>query len=91
VADRILGASQPGELRIQDRHGLIFSNLLAGPDGPRAGGVSHSAAELARGAYVPGKYIKHLPNSYLTTTHFQVIKEMYYDIAILGHLHGTFA
>jgi len=71
----------------------IFSvaNLLAGPDGPRAGGVSHSAAELARGAYVPGKYIKHLPTSYLTTTHFQVLKEMYYDIAILGHLHGTFA
>jgi hypothetical protein len=70
----------------------IFSvaNLLAGPDGPQAG-VAHSAAELARGAYVPGKYVKHLPNSYLTATHFQVLKEMYYDIAMLGHLHGTFA
>jgi hypothetical protein len=69
----------------------IFSvaNLLVGPDGPRAG-VSHSAIELARGAYVPGKYIKHLPDSYVTTTHFLALKEMYYDIAMLGHLHGTF-
>jgi len=70
----------------------IFSvaNLLTGPDGPQAKGVSHSASELARGAYVPGKYLKHLPDSYLTSIHFGVLKEMYYDIAVLGHLHGTF-
>ncbi len=67
------------------------ANLLAGPDGPRGTGDYHSAAELSRGAYVPGKYTKHLPNSYLTTGHYQAIKEMYYDIAVLGHLHGTFA
>jgi hypothetical protein len=71
----------------------IFSvaNLLTGPDGPQAKGVSHSASELARGAYVPGKYIKHLPDSYTTSISFQVLKEMYYDIAMLGHLHGTFS
>jgi hypothetical protein len=70
----------------------IFSvaNLLTGSDGPKGTTTGHTAAELARGAYVPGKYIKHLPNSYLTSDHWEKMKEKYFDIALLGHLHGTF-
>ena len=70
----------------------IFSvaNLLAGSNGPRAGRDAASISTLVRGAYVPGKYIKHLPDAYLSTGHFQALKEKYYDIAMLGHLHGTF-
>jgi hypothetical protein len=61
---------------------------LTGSNGPRGGQAS--VGDLARGAYVPGKYVKHLPDSYLSTMHFAVLKEKYYDIAMLGHLHGTF-
>jgi hypothetical protein len=70
----------------------IFSvaNLLVGADGPQGGRRAATASQLARDAYVPGKYIKHLPDSYLTTSHFDSLKEKYYDIAMLGHLHGTF-
>jgi hypothetical protein len=39
---------------------------------------------------VPGKYVRHLPDSYLTTNHFQALQEKYWDIAMLGHLHGIF-
>lgn len=70
----------------------IFSvaNLLVGANGPRGGGPAASVSDLARDAYVPGKYIRHLPDSYLTSPHFNTLKEKYYDIAMLGHLHGTF-
>ena len=70
----------------------IFSvaNLLTGSNGPRNGRAAASVSDLARGAYVPGKYIKHLPDSFVGTGHFEVLKEKYYDIAMLGHLHGTF-
>jgi len=70
----------------------IFSvaNLLTGPDGPKGTGGAHSASELAKGAYVPGKYIKHLPSSFMSTDDWAVLREEYYDIAMLGHLHGTF-
>jgi hypothetical protein len=49
-----------------------------------------SISSLVKGAYVPGKYVRHLPDSYLTTSHFQALQEKYWDIAMLGHLHGTF-
>ncbi len=70
----------------------IFSvaNLLTGSNGPRAGRAPASVSTLAREAYVPGKYMRHLPDSYVTTGHFLALKEKYYDIAMLGHLHGTF-
>jgi hypothetical protein len=70
----------------------IFSvaNLLTGSNGPRGGRDAASVGDLARGAYVPGKYVKHLPDSYLSTVHFALLKQKYYDIAMLGHLHGTF-
>jgi len=70
----------------------IFSvaNLLIGSNGPRGGRAAGSISTLAREAYVPGKYVKHLPESYLKTEHFGRLKEKYYDIAMLGHLHGTF-
>lgn len=67
------------------------ANLLVGVNGPRNGRVAASVADLVRGAYVPGKYIKHLPDSYLKSPHFEKLKEKFYDIAVLGHLHGTFA
>jgi hypothetical protein len=47
--------------------------------------------DLVKHAYVPGSYLKYLPQSYVTTKHFEDIRERYYDIAVLGHLHGTFA
>lgn len=70
----------------------IFSvaNLLVGSNGPQGGRAPASISALVRDAYVPGKYLKHLPDSYISTGHFEVLKEKYYDIAMLGHLHGTF-
>lgn len=71
----------------------IFSvaNLLVGAGGPRASTSQYaSVAALARDAYVRGKYVKHLPEAYLNTQHFAALREKYYDIAVLGHLHGTF-
>ena len=70
----------------------IFSvaNLLTGSNGPRAGRGFASVSTLVKDAYVPGKYLKHLPDSYISTPHFQAILEKYYDIGMLGHLHGTF-
>jgi len=70
----------------------VFSvaNLLVGVNGPRNGREAASVADLVRGAYVPGKYIRHLPDSYLKSPHFDRLKEKFYDIAVLGHLHGTF-
>jgi hypothetical protein len=70
----------------------IFSvaNLLVGSNGPQAGRAAASVSTLAKEAYVPGKYMKHLPDSYTSTGHFQALQEKYYDIAMLGHLHGTF-
>lgn len=70
----------------------IFSvaNLLVGSNGPRGGRGYASVATLVKDAYVPGKYLKHLPDSYLNTPHFQALAEKYFDIAYLGHLHGTF-
>jgi hypothetical protein len=70
----------------------IFSvaNLVAGAGGPKTGTDFDSVSAVVRGAYVPGKYVKHLPASYLSTEHFGALKEKYYDIAMLGHLHATF-
>jgi len=70
----------------------IFSvaNLLVGCNGPAGNGAKASIAAIVRDAYVPGKYLKHLPASYITTGHFEALREKYYDIAMLGHLHGTF-
>jgi len=70
----------------------IFSvaNLLVGCNGPSGNGAKASIASIVRDAYVPGKYLKHLPASYITTGHFEALREKYYDIAMLGHLHGTF-
>jgi hypothetical protein len=70
----------------------IFSvaNLLVGSNGPRGNRPYASVATLASDAYVPGKYLKHLPSSYTSTTHFKALAEKYYDIAYMGHLHGTF-
>lgn len=70
----------------------IFSvaNLLVGSNGPRGNRPLASVSTLVREAYVPGKYMKHLPESYTHTTHWEALKEKYYDIAMLGHLHGTF-
>jgi hypothetical protein len=71
----------------------IFSvaNLLAPGGGPKAPNISlTSVSSLVKGAYVPGKYVRHLPDSYLSTSHFQALQEKYWDIAMLGHLHGIF-
>jgi hypothetical protein len=70
----------------------IFSvaNLVAGAGGPKTGADFDSVSAIVRGAYVPGKYVKHLPASYLGSEHFGALKEKYYDIAMLGHLHATF-
>jgi hypothetical protein len=70
----------------------IFSvaNLLVGSNGPQGGRAAASVSTLVKDAYVPGKYIKHLPDSYISTGHFEALREKYYDIAMLGHLHGTF-
>jgi hypothetical protein len=71
----------------------IFSvaNLLAPGGGPKEPNAKlSSVSSLAKGAYVPGKYVRHLPESYLTTAHFQALQEKYWDIAMLGHLHGAF-
>jgi hypothetical protein len=72
----------------------IFSvaNLLMGENGVANNGDGDhaSAATLAKDAYVPGGYIKYLPDSYLKTGDFQILKEKYYDIVKIGHLHGTF-
>jgi hypothetical protein len=70
----------------------IFSvaNLLVGSNGPRGTRSYASVSTLVKDAYVPGKYIKHLPDSYLNTPHFTALAEKYYDIAYLGHLHGTY-
>jgi len=70
----------------------IFSvaNLLVGCNGPSGNGAKASIASIVRDAYVPGKYLKHLPTSYITTGHFEALREKYYDIAMFGHLHGTF-
>ncbi len=71
----------------------IFSvaNLLTPGGGPKEPNASlGSISSLVKGAYVPGKYVRHLPDSYLTTSHFQALQEKYWDIAMLGHLHGTF-
>jgi hypothetical protein len=70
----------------------IFSvaNLLVGSNGPRGNRPYASVATLASDAYVPGKYLKHLPSSYTSTMHFKALAEKYYDIAHMGHLHGTF-
>jgi hypothetical protein len=71
----------------------IFSvaNLLTPAGGPKAPNADLSSiSSLVKGAYVPGKYVRHLPESYLTTGHFQALQEKYWDIAMLGHLHGIF-
>jgi hypothetical protein len=71
----------------------IFSvaNLLTPGGGPKEPNAKLSSiSSLVRGAYVPGKYVRHLPDSYLVTRHFQALQEKYWDIAMLGHLHGTF-
>ncbi|HET6216789.1 MAG TPA: hypothetical protein VFE27_07185 [Acidobacteriaceae bacterium] len=71
----------------------IFSvaNLLTPAGGPKEPNAQlSSVSSLVKGAYVPGKYVRHLPESYLTTSHFQVLQEKYWDIAMLGHLHGIF-
>jgi hypothetical protein len=71
---------------------FCVANLLMGADGPAEKGAEPtSVATLARDAYVPGGYLKYLPDSYVSTPHFELLKEKYYDIAKIGHLHGTFA
>ncbi len=71
----------------------IFSvaNLLTPGGGPKEPNAKLSSiSSLVKGAYVPGKYVRHLPDSYLATSHFQALQEKYWDIAMLGHLHGIF-
>jgi hypothetical protein len=71
----------------------IFSvaNLLTPAGGPKEPSANLSSiSSLVKGAYVPGKYVRHLPESYLTTEHFAALKEKYWDIAMLGHLHGIY-
>jgi hypothetical protein len=71
---------------------FCVANLLMGADGPAEKDAEPTpVATLARDAYVPGGYLKYLPDSYVNTPHFALLKEKYYDIAKIGHLHGTFA
>lgn len=70
----------------------IFSvaNLMVGSNGPQGSRQPASVQTLVADAYVPGKYLKHLPESYTSTGHFKALAQKYYDIAYMGHLHGTF-
>ncbi len=71
----------------------IFSvaNLLTPGGGPKEPNAKLSSiSSLVKGAYVPGKYVRHLPDSYLAASHFHALQEKYWDIAMLGHLHGIF-
>lgn len=70
----------------------IFSiaNLLIGGKEPRNGRAPRGISDLVKEAYVPGKYLKHLPADYVDSAGFERLREKYYDIAVLGHLHGTF-
>ncbi len=64
----------------------IFSvaNLLLASNGPQ------SVSTLSREAYVPGRYLPYLPDSYTRTPGFEALKNKYYDICAMGHLHAIY-